>query len=319
MKKTSLKLKSKPWNNMAPIVNADILENKLRRSDDLLDILLFDRTSKKNIIWATDSYENHGKKFGFKKQIKPELVTGIHGMLIQPRAVKSLGEQHQRTRDKGEVFTPLKIVDQMNQIIDGLQESESNWQEYVSQLKLEIACGEAPFIVSRYDPVDHGTLIELKKRVGFLDRKLRVVSSYCDKPKEWLKWAKVAYKSSYGYEWQGDNLLIARENLLYTLIDYYKDRFGRRPTATAQEEFADIISWNIFQMDGIKYVIPMSCRHETRVIPGDLALFWETPDVVEEYECEGCKLNRSTKHNGRYAKIMDWEKGKPAKFIDLVV
>lgn len=319
MRKTSLKHTSEPWSNMAHNRNADILENTLRRKGKLLDILLIDRTTKKNIIWATDSYERYGKEFAPKKWIKPELVTGIYNKLIQPRAVKSKEEQRRRTREKGEVFTPLQIVDQMNKSIDTSPVHKSDWQEYITQPKLEIACGEAPFIVSRYNPVAHGAVIKIENRVGFLDRKLHEVSKYCDKPKEWLKLAKVAYQSSYGHEWQGDNILIARENLLYTLIDYFQDKFKRRLSLKVQQEFAEIISWNIFQMDGIKYVIPMSCHHEIRVTPGEKALFWETPDKVEKYECEGCKFNSPTKHNGRYVKIMDWTKDKPIKFINLVI
>lgn len=322
MRKTSLKLMSKPWSNMAPIESADILENTLRRKGELLDILLIDRTTKRNIIWATDSYEQYGKEFAPKNQVKPELVTGkLYGTLIQPRAIKSREEQRRRTRDKGEVFTPLRIVDQMNKEIEKAGDfpiGESNWQQYVAELKLEITCGEAPFIVSRYNPVAHGTLIKLENRVGFLDRKLRVVTEYCKKSKEWIKWAKVAYHSSYGYEWQGDNLLIARENLLYSLVDYYKAQFGHHPSLAVQEEFAEIISWNIFQMDGIKFVIPMSCHRETRVTPGELTLFEEMPDTIEDYECEGCKFNRPTEHNGKYVKIMDWEVNKPVKFIELM-
>jgi hypothetical protein len=305
-----------------PSSDIDISENILRRKGELLDTLLLDRTTGKNIIWATDSYISRGKEFAPIKYIKPELVTGIYGKLIQPRAAKSLVEQRFRTKEKAEVFTPLKIIDQMNKEIDWSGEirvpDENNWQNYVRELKLEITCGEAPFIVSRYNPTAHtGKLIKIENRVGFLDRKLRVVSRYCDKPKEWLQWAKEAYEASYGYEWQGDNILIARENLLYTLIDYYKAKFGRRPSLKVQQEFAEIISWNIWQMDGIKYVVPMSCKHETRIIPGELTLFGETPDVVEEDECEGCKFNHPTKHNGRYAKIMDWMTGKPRQFIEL--
>ena len=308
----------KPWSNIVSVKNADILENTLRRKGKLLDILLIDRTTKKNIIWATDSYEKYGKEFSKKNQIKPELVTGLNGKLIQPRAVKSREEQRFRTREKGEVFTPLHIIDQMNKLVDENSVTETNWQSYVAEIKLEIACGEAPFIVSRYNPIAHGAVIKIENRVGFLDKKLHYVSKYCNKPKEWLKWAKVAYQSSYGYEWQGDNILIARENLLYTLIDYYKEKFGRSPSLVVQEEFAEIISWNIFQMDGLKYVIPMSCHHETKVTIGEKTLFWETPDKVEKYECEGCKLNHPTKHNGRYVKIMDWGKNKQIHFIDVV-
>ncbi len=296
----------------------DIKENNLFRKGSLLNILLIDHTTKKNIIWATDSYEKYGKDFLPKKQIKPELVTGTYSKLIQPRAAKSLEEQKYRTKDKAEVFTPLSIVDQINKSVDTVV-TKNNWQDYVKQLKLEITCGEAPFIVSRYDLMAHnGKLKKIKERVGFLDKKLRAVSKYCQNKKEWIFWAKESFKASYGYEWQGDNLLIARENLLYTLIDYYQDKFNQKPSLKTQEEFAEIISRNIFQMDGLRYVTPMSCRHETKIIPGDWTLFEIYPDVVEKNECEGCKFNRVHKHNGKYVKIMDWREGKVIKFIDII-
>lgn len=299
--------------------NIDVLENTLRCRGALLDVLLSNHIKKKNIVWATDSYKEFGKDFWPKKRIKPDLVTGKYGLLIQPRAAKSLDEQRRRTKDKAEVFTPLKIVDQMNKSVDMLVPHKNNWQAYVRELKLEITCGEAPFIVSRYNPMAHtGKLIKLENRVGFLDRKLKIVSKYCNKKDEWLFWAKEAFRASYGYEWQGDNVLLARENLLYTFIDYYQDKFGRRPTLKVQEEFAEIISWNIFQMDGLRYVIPMSCHHETKVTPRVSTLFEEIPEKVEKYECEGCKYNRPNKHNGRYVKIMDWNKNKAVMFVNLI-
>jgi len=308
---------------MAPLAEIDISENRLRNKGKILDILLLDRTTNKNIIWATDSYAIRGKEFAPSKHVISGLVTGVYGKLIQPRAAKSLAEQRFRTKEKAEVFTPLKIIEDMNKSIDWKSDffpaSNHNWMDYVKDLRLEITCGEAPFIVSRYNPTAHtGKVIELQHRVGFLDRKLRVVSKYCDTPKEWLTWAKEAFKASYGYEWQGDNVLIARENLLYSMIDYYCEKFGKTPSLEVQQEFAEIISWNIFQMDGIKYVIPMSCKHETRTIPGELTLFGETPDTVEKYECEGCKFNRPNKHNGKYARIMDWKNGTPKKFIEVL-
>lgn len=300
----------------------DIKESVLRRTGNLLDTLLIDRTTAKRIIWATGSYEKFGKRFEPKKRITPSLITGQYGMLIQPRAAKSLDEQRKRTKDKAEVFTPLKIVDQMNKEIDKSGQNskitKDNWQEYVRELKLEITCGEAPFIVSRYNPnANTGKLIKLNNRVGFLDKKLKIVSKYCDKKNDWLFWAKEAFKASYGYEWQGDNILIARENLLYTFIDYYKDRFKKIPIISDREEIAKIISWNIFQMDGLRYVIPMSCHHESKIILGEATLFGTTPDVVEEHECEGCKYNRPDKHNGEYAKVMDWGKNEIIRFVDL--
>jgi len=301
--------------------NIDVRESSLRHRGNLLGILLLDQTTKKNIIWATDSYQQKGAGFCFEDHIKPEIVTGIYHKLIQPRASKSHSEQRQRTKEKAEVFTPRKIIKKINSAIDeGLGVDGTNWQEYVRELRLEIACGEAPFIATRYNPTSNSKkILKLKYRVGFLDKKLKIVTKFCKSVEDWLFWAKEAYRASYGYEWQGDNILIARENLLYTFIDYYKAKFKSHPPLEIQEEFAHIISWNIFQMDGLKYVIPMSCHHETRIRLGEIALFWETPDTVEEYECEGCKYNRPTKHNGKYIKIMDWEKGKQLRFVDLLM
>lgn len=301
------------------IKNIDIQEDYLLERENLLNILLQDKTTHKNILWATDSYEQKGEKFIPLAHITLESVTGENGNLIQPRAVKSKEEQLLRTRGKAEVFTPLSIVKKMNDACDTKRVTKNNWQDYVALLKLEITCGEAPFIVSRYDPVSNKqVLLSLKKRVGFLDKKLRVVSKYCDTHQEWLKWAKIAFQSSYGYEWQGDSLLIARENLLYTFVDYYEDKFKETPSIALQKEIAEIIAWNIFQMDGLKYVIPMSCKTEKVVVKGRSTLFGTEEDRIEEKPCKGCQKKKAKKHNGTYVKIMDWKEDKAIRFVDMV-
>lgn len=324
---------------MAPRGEVDVLENTLRKQGALLDILLKNRPSGRNIIWATDSYITTGKRndpFLPEKQMKSELVTGKHGLLIQPRAVKSKEEQKRRTKDKAEVFTPLNIVDDMNLAVDrALGESEPKdhtWQDYVRMLKLEITCGEAPYIVSRYDPTSNsGKLKSIGRRVGFLDRKLDIVNKYVNKKDsdEWFRWVVEAYKASYGYEWQGDNLLIARENLLYSFYDYWRDKFDKSekdlPPKEWRLEIAKIISWNIWQMDGLKYVRPMSCKETTVKHAENLEnqttfLPIEKPKKVK-IECEGCRLNDPLKHTGKYAKIKDWSRGKNGKkirFVDLL-
>lgn len=299
--------------------NIDIREDYLLKKDNLLEVLLQDKTTSKNILWATDSYVTIGEMFLPHSEIKTELVTGDFGTLIQPRAIKSKEEQLYRTRDKAEVFTPLSIVKQMNEACDSDPITENNWQKYVALLKLEITCGEAPYIVSRYDPVsDSQELVPLPNRVGFLDSKLSVVSKYCDTLEDWLKWAKIAFHSSYGYEWQGDSLLIARENLLYTFIDYYEEKFKETPCLEFQKEIAEIIVWNIFQMDGLKYVIPMSCKNEKILIKGEETLFEKKEDYMLEKTCAGCENKTAKKHNGDYVKIMDWVMDKPVKFVDIV-
>ncbi len=297
----------------------DIREDYLLKKDHLLEILLKDKTTDNNILWATDSYEHKSKKYAPLSSITSDLVTGENGSLIQPRAVKSKEEQLLRTRDKAEVFTPLSIVKQMNEACDDKRVTKNNWQEYVGLLKLEITCGEAPFIVSRYDPVsDKQELLPLNKRVGFLDKKLSVISKFCNTQEEWIKWTKIAFQSSYGYEWQGDSLLIARENLLYTFIDYYQAQFKETPNIDLQKEITNIIIWNIFQMDGLKYVIPMSCKTQKVTIKGAETFFGKEDDRIEEKQCKGCETKQAKKHNGVYVKLMDWVNNKTIRFIDII-
>jgi hypothetical protein len=70
----------------------------------------------------------------------------------------------------------------------------------------------------------------LKSRIGLLDRKLRIINENVDDYIEWFNYTKKAYQNTYGFEIQGDNLLIARENLLHTFIDNMVYKFDRHPT-----------------------------------------------------------------------------------------
>ncbi len=313
--------------------NPDISENTIRSHGDLLDTLLLNRSrttavKKHNILWATDSYTKRKPT----AEIKIEDITGENTYLIQPRIAKSKEEQKARTQGKAEVFTPREIVAEMNQQADWAGNNwptdEDNWQAYVSELRLEITCGEAPFIVGRYNAVNGKKVLKLSERVGFLDRKLQTVSKYCKTQEEWLEWAKIAYKSSYGYEWQGDNLLLARENLLYTFVDYWNNKFPddainlekktKKTHLAILKEIAEIISWNILQMDGIKFVIPRSCKNSVVVedVPPMLAMLGEKSKKTRVRICEGCVKNDPFKHNGRYAYIMDWRRGKKIRFVE---
>ncbi|AOA00528.1 restriction endonuclease [Carnobacterium divergens] len=237
--------------------NIDIDENAiLRYSPELLKILLRDRTTGKNIIWATKTYELLGKEFEAREPMKVKLITGKNASLIRPRIEKLKYEQTERTKGKAEVFTPTWIVKKQNDIID--QEFQNlELKEYVTKVWLEIACGEAPYMVSRYDSVT-GEFIPIQKRVGFIDKKLNRISEEIDDEIKWGNYAKLVYQTSFGYEFQGDSLLIARENVLYTFLDYYVDKFKKQPDIELQKEIAKIISYNIFQMDGLNYTIPHS-------------------------------------------------------------
>ena len=245
----------------------------------VLDRLLQDKTTKRNIIWATDSYKELGEKYSDRFEITRGALKGIDPILIQPRAFKDLEDQQQRTKSKAEVFTPPWII---NKMINHLDEdwfeqkdifnqeagqtwtttknpvpfTKKSWKKYVTQKVLEITCGEAPFIVSRYN-ASTGEIIPLEDRIGILDRKMRVINENTDTELEWRKWAEKAFKSVFGYEYQGDNLLIGRCNLLSTFADYYTARWNRQVEEATLIRIANIIAWNFWQMDGLTGTIPL--------------------------------------------------------------
>ena len=68
----------------------------------LLPILLSDKTTNHNIIFATDAYKDSG--FDEKAQITTESIELLKRR-IQPRVSKSIEAQAARTRTKAEVFT----------------------------------------------------------------------------------------------------------------------------------------------------------------------------------------------------------------------
>ncbi len=245
----------------------------------VLKQLLQDKTTKKNIIFATDAYSDDYPDITPKSQITERVLMGFKSIDLQPRVCKSIEEQSQRTRKKAEVFTPSWICNKMNNHCDNewfgrenvfnFEEDQKwktnvnriefkkskDWQKYVDSKRLEITCGEAPYIVSRYDTTT-GDIIPVKDRIGILDRKLRVVSENTNTEKDWLTWTIRAFQSVYGYEFQGDNLLIARINLLITFVDYMEERWNRVPTDAQLKKITNIICWNLWQMDGITGTVP---------------------------------------------------------------
>ncbi len=178
---------------------------------------------------------------------------------------------------------------------------------------MEMTCGEAPYLASRYDATT-GEPIPLEQRIGLLDRKLRVVSENTDTSGDWLDWAQIAYMNVYGFEWQGDNLLLARETLLWTFIEYYQAKFGKAPLVKSINYIAYIVSWNLWQMDGLKGVVPDSCKNG--VTEKIQTLFGEEEQIVN---CPGCQQEDMHKHNGTYCLIRDWPNNKKKiRFIDLI-
>lgn len=347
-----------------PDFTRDVLESDIPR--DVLQILLADRTTGKNIMWMTDGYVKLESvfeiKMGVQDEIDLDVISRPGNKIIRPRVDKGKDEQRERIQKKAEVFTPSWICNNMINMVDAawfgrktspfttdgshdarwkLKKSKivfpkklkQTWVDFINDRRLEMCCGEAPFLVSRYDTTT-GEVIPVPERIGILDRKLRVVTENVGtKPGEWLKYAILALKATLGFEWQGDNLLIARENILYTMLEYYKFYCSSDPICHEKlVELADIISWNIWQMDGLKCVVPMTCHDEEYYPPEpkevQLDFFEESRSRNVEKElpltkpCPGCKLKKPLDgiflHNGIYCNIMDWEENKSYRYTDII-
>ncbi len=188
-----------------------------------------------------------------------------------------------------------------------------SWKDYVKSTRLEITCGEAPYLVSIYDTTT-GIKIPVGERIGLLDRKMRVVNENTTTESECLEWGENALKAIYGYEFQGDSLYLARLNILTSMDDYYFDKFKKHLSNDALINFAAVISWNLWQMDGLKYVIPASC-HEEVVSEGSL---FDDVDETKTFQCEGCIQDDITKHNGIYCLIKDWNSDEVIKAVSLM-
>ena len=91
-------------------------------------------------------------------------------------------------------------------------------------------------------------------------------------------------------------MLLARENLLYTFIDNYKFKFGVEPTIQKQKKIAQIIAWNIWQMDGLSDCTP------TGTIDNPNRNLFDTTESQTTLSMP--------------CRIMDWESNQPIYFKD---
>ena len=286
-------------------------------SSELLSILLIDRTTGENIVWGTTDYCKYGC-FAVE-EIQLDKVE-----LIRSRYEKISKRQRIRTRDKAEIFTPSWLCNEQNNLIDEawfdraevfntvvdvnkhiwqatpdkvVFDGEMIWQSYVDANRLEITCGEAPYLVSRYDSVT-GEPIEISQRIGLLDRKLRVVFENATNDDECLIWMKRAVQSIYGYEFQGDNLFLARKNILLSVVEYFAQRFSVEPPKDFLLDIAEIISWNLWQMDGLTNAIPYANINHQGFLEG----FGKPINLDEKIYC----------------RIKDWSTGDELEYRDLL-
>lgn len=278
-----------------------------------LKTLLQDKTTKKNIIWATMSYEEYGPEFKDDRPITANALLGLNPMVLQPRVLKSMEEQQARTKSKAEVFTPSWLCNKMNNYLDEdwfgrkdvfNKEVENSWvtnenqiqfpkkkawKKYIASNRLEITCGEAPYLVSRYDTSTGELIVPPNHRIGLLDRKLRIINENVDDEQGWYSWVIKAYQSIYGYEYQGDNLLIGRINLLMTFVDNYESKWNKQPDKKQLRKIANIIAWNLWQMDGLTGTVPLGVPQGEFEQPSLFDLFEDT-EKEEPKKSPKCKI-----------------------------
>lgn len=271
----------------------------------LLDLLLVDKTTGTNVLWATDDYQSYGEGFHAKDTMSQDALLS-HPQILQPRKQKAIEHQSARTREHAEVFTPSWMCRKMNDIADAeLKASFPEGNAYIKARVLEITCGEAPFLTSRYDVVS-GEAIPVEKRTGLLDRKLMVVDRLATDENDWMPLALCALQSTYGYEWQGDSLLLARINIARSFSDHLEHTWGRQPTLAEWRKVLHVIAWNVWQMDGLTGTIPLS---EPEPVDGQLDLFAmperkSTTPLCRTYDW---RSNRSVVYSGKGSRHMKFD------------
>lgn len=323
----------------------------------ILKTLLCDRTTGRNIIWADNEYEALGEGYMGDEEITVEKITGMNSGVIKPRIAKEQEKQSQRTKSRAEVFTPSWLCNQMNNDLDEAwfgrrdvfnteavaddgaktwaatnkpiefpKSKGRGWHAYVEVPRLEITCGEAPFVCSRYDTVT-GDELPVRERVGFLDRKLRVVTEKTKTRKEWVRRALDALRATYGFEYQGDNLLIARINVLETFAEHLRDCWGSDAAQEELEQAAWIVSWNFWQMNGFTDAVPtnkmgaevestLGTFEEPEPEPMQPSLFDLFDDAFPDEAIEE-NMEEALKETVPLCVIYDWRNGEPFEFATL--
>ena len=88
----------------------------------VLDTLLKDKSTGKNIIWATDPPEELQtvmyEPVTDRSPITAQQLWLTHYEVVLPRMMKQTDTQQQRTRKKGEVFSPAWVCNKMNNALD---------------------------------------------------------------------------------------------------------------------------------------------------------------------------------------------------------
>ena len=157
--------------------------------------------------------------------------------------------------------------------------------------------------MTRYD-VETGEALPVEERFGLLDRKLRVVSEQAADPDAWKTWALRAVQATYGYELQGDNLLIARVNVLCSVEEHMLHRWKQKPEKAWLEKLCNVICWNLWQMDGLRGCVPVPPQPTEE----QLCLFAAEPTYEQE------SLFGETREARIGCRLYDWRSARSIRY-----
>lgn len=241
----------------------------------IIKALLQDHSTAHNIIYANSSYLGHS----FADEIALDVA-----LTFKSRKDKCTEDQVSRKDSLGEVFTPHRVVKTMTKdYVDALA---------ITDMTLEICCGEAPFVADIFDMLS-GEPVAFDDRAGVLDIKCRQAKSTGD--------ITAALMSTYGYELQGDSLFLARQKVIRDAAEWHEHLLGNTPGDATLEKWAEIISWNFWQMDGITCKTPSEDEDAQADDPRTMPL-WGDSDGKSPV----------------WAIVAEWKDGKPCptRFVD---
>lgn len=214
----------------------------------VINELMADQTTGENITWG----------------VQPSYIQRVAAHeFIKYQDLKRIARGHNRNvhyplPSNYRYFINAGIPEELlnpNYVSDGSRKTITHEVSFLRKKWMEADCAEGFTLATVYAPAS-GRILPVNERTGFIDIKLNLISRLCDSPDAWIILARYAVGSCYGFEVNGDNLFLTRINVLSSILDFFKNKFDSPLNFQEVEEFANIISWNIFQLDGYTHSIP---------------------------------------------------------------
>ena len=112
----------------------------------ILETLLQDRTTGRNIIWADNEYEALGEGYMGDDEITVAKITGLSSGVIKPRIAKEQEHQSKRTKSRAEVFQ-MPSLDRLTILLGKhIYEQAETQSEFVARGHF---CGAGVSLLSR--------------------------------------------------------------------------------------------------------------------------------------------------------------------------